>query len=105
MAEVVERVWGRADNFDIEFTHKGGTRWEASVPPDTKDGQYACEIWAINEFGKIAYWTGELYMCSGVCCLKVSAKPYKITVQKKEFNFVFKKSGLIMIFEKGCLHA
>lgn len=87
------RVWGKADSFDIEFTHLGGTRWEANVPPDTTDGQYAVEIWAMNEFKETTYWTGELYMCNGVCCIKFFKQPYQMW---------FKKSGLNLIIEKGC---
>lgn len=77
----IVRVWGRADSFDIEFTHEGGTRWKCSVPPDTKDGQYAVEIWAVNEFGELAYWTGELFMVNGVCCLRFDESPYRIWVR------------------------
>ena len=77
----IVRVWGKADNFGIEFTHEGGTRWNCSVPPDTKDGQYAAEIWAINEFGELAYWTGELFMVNGVCCLRFDDSPYRIWVK------------------------
>lgn len=75
------RVWGKADSFDIEFNYESGTRWKCSVPPDTKDGQYAAEIWAINEFSELAYWTGELFMCNGVCCLRFDDSPYRIWVK------------------------
>ena len=53
------RVWGRADGFDLEFK-KTGELWDCTVPPDTKDGQYAVEIHGINEFGQTAYWTGSI---------------------------------------------
>lgn len=96
------RVWGKADSFDIEFTRVGGTRWEASVPPDTNDGQYAVEIWAVNEFSEIAHWTGELYMCNGVCHLKFSKQPYQMWIKKKNYIFSFRKSGIDLIIEKGC---
>lgn len=117
------RVWGKADSFDIEFTHEGGTRWKCSVPPDTKDGQYAVEIWAVNEFGELAYWTGELFMCNGVCCLRFDDSPYRIWVklssseisnlfesvgnriQIHERQFSFHLNPLIQIeVKKGCSH-
>lgn len=75
------RVWGKADSFDIEFTHEGGTRWKCFVPPDTKDGQYAAEIWAVNEFGELAYWTGELFMVNGVCCLQLNKDCYQVKMK------------------------
>lgn len=94
------RVWGKADSFEIEFTHMGGTRWEASVPPDTNDGQYAVEIWAMNEFKETAHWTGELYMCNGVCCVKFHRQPYRIWISKNDFIFDFMKSNSDMIIGK-----
>lgn len=72
------RVWGKADEFDIEFTHQGGTRWTCKVPPDTVDGQYAVELWAMNILGETTYWTGELFMCNGICHLNIFDAPYRI---------------------------
>ena len=74
----ITRVWGKADSFDIEFTYIGGTRWKASVPPDKNDGVYAVGIWAMNEYGEVAYWAGELFMCGGVCCLNIHQSAYQI---------------------------
>jgi len=74
----IVRVWGRADSFDIEFERIEGTfRWKCSVPPDTSDGIYAVEIWAVNEIGQMVYYTAELYMCGGVCHLKFKREPYE----------------------------
>ncbi|MGN1418141.1 MAG: PF13754 domain-containing protein [Acutalibacteraceae bacterium] len=98
------RVWGKADNFDIEFTHEGGIRWKCFVPPDTKDGQYAVEIWAINEFGELGYWTGELFMSSGVCCLKFNQSPYQIWIKPSETMIRFSSQTSHLSVRKGCSH-
>lgn len=90
----IVRLYGKADNLDIEFTHKGGTTWTCAVPPDFDDGIYAVELTAINEHGEIAYWTGELYMCSGAC---------HIEIMKTDFVFWFAPTTKISI-RKGCLH-
>ena len=116
------RVWGKADSFDIEFTYEGGTRWKCSVPPDTKDGQYAAEIWAVNEFGELAYWTGELFMVNGVCCLRFDDSSYriwlktaatsigKLTAQRREVRLRANAFTVRLLPEttitgrKGCAH-
>ena len=69
MSAEVKRVWGKADDLSLEFNYVGGDEWQTRVPPETKDGIYACELWAINSIGELGHWTGELYMCSGVCCV------------------------------------
>lgn len=100
----ITRVWGKADTFDIEFEYAGGTRWTCRVPPDTQDGQYAVEIWAINEFKETAYWTGELYMCGGVCHLELHESPYLIWIEPQEIAIDIIKSKLNYVIEisKGC---
>lgn len=102
MKPKILRVWGKADSFDIEFTHEGGTRWKCSVPPDTKDGQYAAEIWAVNEFGELAYWTGELFMVNGVCCLRFDDSPYRIWVRMSAAQISSLSSCSDMRFRQSC---
>lgn len=115
------RVWGKADSFDIEFEHKGGTRWICRVPPDTKDGQYATEIRAVNEFGETAYWTGILYMCGGVCHLEILSEPFTfwfsasridvtavcqelLHISEKMRAIVFGEPDFEIHIKKGCCH-
>lgn len=80
------RVWGKADSFDIEFVHIKGDIWSCEIPPDTKDGQYAVEIQAVNEYGETAYWTGTLYMCGGVCHLEIIAQPYLFWISARSLE-------------------
>ncbi len=99
----IARVWGKADSFDIEFKHLGGTRWKASVPPDYNDGVYAVEIWALNEFGETAYWAGELFMCDGVCCIEIQQSGFQIWIQprKRQLELLDRRQ---LIVRKGCCH-
>ena len=105
------RVWGKADNFDIELTFIGYTRdgtgelWQCEVSADVQDGQYACEIWAINEAGKTAYWTGILYMVNGVCHMEIHQSKYEIEIQQSKRRIEI--SSLVKRIEivRGCPHA
>ncbi len=99
----VKRVWGKADNLSLEFTYLGKEQWETAVPPDTKDGVYAVELWAINGAGELGHWTGELFMCSGVCCVTIFQQPYQIWLKKNKRQITFDKR-LKIIFERGCNH-
>lgn len=61
---MVTRVWGKADSFELVFSPLGasGEQWEAKVPTDLEDGQYAVELYCCDEAGSMAYWTGMLYL-------------------------------------------
>lgn len=59
---MVTRVWGKADSYELTFSPAFGDTWKASVPADMEDGQYAVELYCIDESGNIAYWTGMLYL-------------------------------------------
>lgn len=98
-SEIV-RVWGKADGLNIEFEKKGD-RWLCLVPPDTQDGQYACEINARNAAGKTAFYTGILYMCSGVCHLEIAAKSAKLESLKCVVSVRPKHE---IIIRRGCRH-
>ena len=124
MSTDVKRVWGKADSLSLEFTYLGQEQWETAVPPDTKDGIYAVELWAVNSVGDIGHWTGELFMCSGVCCVTIFQQPYQIWFKRKKNQIVLNKAHRIclkksenaqpykvimdkrhkIIFEGGCNH-
>lgn len=61
------------------------------MPPDTKDGVYAVELWAVNAIGEIGHWTGELYMCSGVCCVQIFVKPYQVWFRDRKYKIIIGK--------------
>ena len=68
---MVVRVWGTADQFDLEFYRTEGNQWAAPVVTDFDDGQYAVKIFAQNEWGGIGIYTGMLYLCDGISCLHI----------------------------------
>lgn len=101
----VIRVWGKADEIELEFSHAGGAEWKCSVPPDTVDGQYSTEIYAMNAAGEFAYWTGFLYMCNGVCHLEIHQSPYRIRVKEAHRRIVqFCPSKTRIEIRKRCIH-
>jgi hypothetical protein len=60
---MVTRVWGKADSFELVFSHSGAF-WQACVPADLEDGQYVTELYCIDDSGNMGYWTGILYICN-----------------------------------------
>ncbi len=83
------RLWGKADNFEIEFLNEGGTSWKVDVPPDLNDGVYVVHLTAINELGESATWIGELFMCDGVCCVTFKEQPYQMWLKISDYDFQF----------------
>lgn len=68
---MITRVWGEADGFSLEFSRNGSGGWEATVLPDLEDGQYAVQLYALNDIGAIGIYTGMLYLCDGLSCLHI----------------------------------
>ena len=83
------RVFGKADDFDIELSRKG-KKWEVDIPPDMTDGVYAVQLTAIDVNGESAYWVGELYMTDGVCCFKIVELTYKTKIRKNVYETKFR---------------
>lgn len=91
----IVRLYGHADSFDIEFSQTSGGTWQCEVPPDTEDGVYAVELWAVNADGLTAYWTGELWMSRGICHL---------VIHKPRHAIRFICPRLKMQMQKRCAH-
>lgn len=89
----IVRVYGKADNFDLEFTPTGGNEWECTIPPDMTDGQYATEIYALDSEGYFAYWTGILYMLKGRVHLCLKESKYKIQLLPQKLELIIIKDG------------
>ena len=120
MAKIV-RLFGKADNFNIEFSREGRV-WKTDIPPDMTDGVYAVQLTAVYELGETAYWVGELFMCNGVCCLRFmrkrrrigfSSPGYRMTLRNKlhlvmrdteNIAVSFQPSALKITFGKECRH-
>lgn len=100
----IVRLYGHADLFDIEFTHAAGDTWTCEVPPDTADGVYAVELWAVNELGFTAYWTGELYMTNGVCHLVIHKPRYQIRIKQPDRCICVKQPKHFIRIKPRCTH-
>ena len=74
----IVRMWGYADEYEIEFVKNIGGLWQTNVPPDLHDGQYAVEIHAMAADGYVCLWTGILYMNNGQHCLHIHDTKYNI---------------------------
>ena len=58
---MITRVIGKANGFDIIFTHIQGARWETTVPSNLS-GEYVVEIFAENDSGNSAYVCKMLFI-------------------------------------------
>ena len=72
---MIVRCWGEADSFSLEFTQGADGKWRANVVPDFEDGQYAVQLFAMNDIGAIGIYTGMLYMYDGTTCLHINDEP------------------------------
>lgn len=61
---MITRVIGKANGFDIVFTHIRGARWETTVPSNLS-GEYVVEIYAENDSGNSAYVCKMLFIICG----------------------------------------
>ena len=78
---MVTRVWGKADSFELVFSPLGASKeqWEAKVPADLEDGQYAVELYCCDDAGSIAYWTGMLYLNNSEAVrVRIASDPFKL---------------------------
>lgn len=78
---MVMRLWGRADLYELAFSplDNEGEQWSAAVPADMEDGQYAVELYAEDDSGNVAYWTGMLYLNKSECVsVRIVADVFKV---------------------------
>ncbi|MCH1973533.1 Ig-like domain repeat protein [Muricomes sp. OA1] len=60
---MVDRVIGKANDFELIFVHKEGDCWEAVTPPNVY-GEYPVELWAYDTAGNVSYMATMLYIVS-----------------------------------------
>ena len=84
---MITRVYGKADNFELEFKLDGGV-WNAAVPADLSDGKYVCEFWAVDSYGYTSYYTGILYMFDGKAVLELVKDDIVIEVCPSDFALI-----------------
>lgn len=113
----IARVYGKADDFDIEFVRKGD-RWAVEIPQDLSDGRYVVRITAVDVAGNACYWIGELYMMNSVCHMKIkrhrtgcffsaetyrmnTSVPHRMEFSSKKYGIYFKKNhGMVLKSEE-----
>lgn len=98
----IVRVWGYADEFEIEFNKGKDNKWYTNVPPDMVDGQYAVGIYALNAAGERSYWAGILYMHSGRACLHLTKPKYKLWLLPFR-DIQLQKQGIAISFKGVCM--
>lgn len=73
----IKRVWGHADNQEINLTKIDNTdEWQAFLPPDLVDGWYATILYAEASNGKIGTWHGILYVANGISHLHIQEENF-----------------------------
>lgn len=82
----IVRVWGVADSFALNYKKGTDGLWRAQVPADLDDGTYAVDIFAENRIGKVAHWTGFLYMRQGAACMHLNNKLYVFWLGVTAYN-------------------
>ena len=95
-------VWGTADNYELTFV-KNGSTWDVTVPPDLSDGTYACEIFAKNEYHRIAHWTGFLYMHYGRAYLHLNKPRFVFWFACPQTSLQFMDKRINLRYEGGCI--
>jgi hypothetical protein len=98
---MIVRVWGKADNIDLEL-HLVGKVWEVMVSPDLSDGQYAVTLYAATSSGEIGMWTGILFMSAGVACLRLSNDRFVVWLQPERTSTDCLNDRNKIIIKEGC---
>lgn len=60
---MVDRVIGRANDFDLIFKEVEDGCWQAATPPNVY-GEYPVELWAWDTAGNMSYMATMLYIVS-----------------------------------------
>lgn len=101
----IVRLHGTADNFEIEFSKGTDGLWRCSVPADLEDGQYAVQLYAINEQGAWTYWTGLLYMLQGMPCIHMKPPKYLVWCKPHGIEIEALPQRVRVMVKERCDHA
>ena len=97
------KVWGHADQYNLILRQVEGGDWQASVPADLTDGQYACEFWAENAAAEQTYWSGVLYMQnSRLVCVCLEEDPYRVILLSERVQAELMDDRYLVTIKKGC---
>ena len=76
----IEKVWGLADSFELDFSYVNDNWWQVSLPPDTVDGWYAVVLYAKTYSGSIGIWHGILYVSDGFADLHLNEEKFTFSL-------------------------
>ena len=96
---MVTRVWGKADSFELVFSPLDALneQWEAHVPADIEDGQYAVELYC-TDGSNIVYWTGMLYLNrSETVQLRIVADAFRLWFEVDSMNIQMEAESELVI--------
>lgn len=101
MINKIERVWGVADQYELDFIKTVSDEWQALLPLDFSDGWYAAILYAEDAKGKIGTWHGILYVCDGISHLHITEERFSfwllperqtiINLRPERFELVLRK--------------
>ncbi len=86
------RVWGKADNIELELKIDNG-RWMCNLPPDLVDGQYAVQLFAMRGNGSVGMWTGILYVANGIACLHLKQEKYSLWLNRERCTLMLNQEN------------
>lgn len=82
-----QKVWGWADEFELNFVQNDKGTWSVQVPLDTKDGTYFVSIAMQNNAGVVGWYDGFLYVFNGRFRLEVERSPVQFEMLKDDVSF------------------
>lgn len=83
---MITNVWGTADEYDLVFQQQANGYWEVAVPADLQDGMYVVELYARDQYGFVAYYTGILFLFDGQASLELSSDDIYLGYYEEEFS-------------------
>lgn len=87
----VIRMWGKADDWQFECELRPDGKWKFKVPIDKTDGQYAAEVYVLDEAGKTDHWVGMLYLNHGYVCMHLEQQYYSFQLEPQNYTIKFER--------------
>ena len=103
MVNKIERVWGVADQHDLELTKTIENEWQTSLPLDLSDGWYATILYAEDTKGKIGSWHGILYVADGFSHLHITEEKFSFWLLPERQTIInLKPERFELVLRKEC---
>lgn len=83
---MVQRVFGRANEFEVIFEHQEGDWWTITVPQNL-EGEYIVDIYAEDEAGNVAHICKVLFaICGHELQVHILDERYRLEVKEGGYN-------------------